>query len=135
MANSSTGLCLLYSSYSSDRSFASNFLQIPPRGGHPCLQLVVGTINPHIRLSLISKYSCQANHKEKTSGVPLVFYLESYLFLSCFYSSFTFLLLEHKLFQDACMIDNVLQHLLLLFQRDLLQGQGMFSLRKQNGPH
>ncbi|WP_218640746.1 hypothetical protein, partial [Paenibacillus odorifer] len=30
-------------SYSSDRRFAAGFLQIPPRGGHPCLKLMATT--------------------------------------------------------------------------------------------
>jgi len=32
---------LLCSFYSSSRDFASSFFQIPPRGGHPCCQLIV----------------------------------------------------------------------------------------------
>ena len=31
---------------SSGRNFASSFLQIPPRGGHPCSWLVVGNYKP-----------------------------------------------------------------------------------------
>lgn len=31
---------------SSDQSFALGFLQIPPHGGHPCLQLTVPTAKP-----------------------------------------------------------------------------------------
>jgi len=37
---------LVCGSCSSGRDFASSFLQIPPRGGHPCLQLVVPTAKP-----------------------------------------------------------------------------------------
>ena len=33
-------------SCSSDRSFAADFLQIPPRDGHPCLGLAAGIIIP-----------------------------------------------------------------------------------------
>jgi hypothetical protein len=37
---------LLSGSCSSDRDFASGFLQIPRRRGHPCLRLVVPTTKP-----------------------------------------------------------------------------------------
>ncbi|MDR0404758.1 MAG: hypothetical protein LBH37_03090 [Oscillospiraceae bacterium] len=33
-------------SYSSDREFASGFLQIPPHDGYPCLLLTVPTAKP-----------------------------------------------------------------------------------------
>jgi len=38
-ASSSERSSLLWGSCSSGRGFASSFLQIPPRGGHPCLRL------------------------------------------------------------------------------------------------
>jgi len=37
--------------------------QIPPRDGHPCLELMVGTINPHIGLSPTSNHPCWAHTK------------------------------------------------------------------------
>ncbi len=37
---------LLCASCPSGREFASGFLQIPPRGGHPCRRLMVTVINP-----------------------------------------------------------------------------------------
>ena len=37
-------LSLVCGSCSSAQDFASGFLQIPPHGGHPCLQLAVGAI-------------------------------------------------------------------------------------------
>jgi hypothetical protein len=58
-------VCLLCSSYSSDRSFAADFLQIPPLGGHPCLRLTVGTINPRIGLSPTSKRPCWAQSSKR----------------------------------------------------------------------
>lgn len=44
--SSSIPACLLYDFYSADRGFASGFLQIPPRGGHPCIWLTVPTAKP-----------------------------------------------------------------------------------------
>ncbi len=46
LANSSTPFSLICGSCSSGRDFASGFLQIPPRDGHPCLWLVVPTAKP-----------------------------------------------------------------------------------------
>jgi hypothetical protein len=46
VASSSVPSCLLCDFCSSDRGFASGFLQIPPHGGHPCLQLTVPTAKP-----------------------------------------------------------------------------------------
>src|SRR5215469_10459798 len=40
-ANSSALYCLIYGFCSSARNFASGFLQIPPRDGHPCLWLTL----------------------------------------------------------------------------------------------
>jgi len=48
-------------------SFAADFLQIPPRDGHPCLELMVGTINPHIELSPTSNHPCWAHIKKPFS--------------------------------------------------------------------
>ena len=45
-ANSSVPKRLIYSFCSSDRGFASDFLQIPPHDGHPCLRLTVPTAKP-----------------------------------------------------------------------------------------
>ena len=56
-ASGSIGLCfvlqarpaqfsLKFGSCTLDRGFASGFLQIPPRGGHPCPWLVVPTAKP-----------------------------------------------------------------------------------------
>ncbi|SDK76185.1 hypothetical protein SAMN05216192_15338, partial [Paenibacillus typhae] len=45
-ASSSVPACLLCDFCSSDRGFASGFLQIPPRGGHPCPWLTVPTAKP-----------------------------------------------------------------------------------------
>ena len=42
---------LLWSFCSSVRVFASDFLQIPPHGGHPCPQLMVPTTTAHSGLS------------------------------------------------------------------------------------
>ncbi|MBT2765855.1 hypothetical protein, partial [Paenibacillus sp. ISL-20] len=44
--NSSGYLCLKSSSCTLARAFASGFLQIPPRGGHPCPWLTVGARQP-----------------------------------------------------------------------------------------
>ena len=38
------------------------FLQIPPRDGHPCSQLMVGNYIPHSGLSPPSYYSCTAHN-------------------------------------------------------------------------
>ena len=46
MASSSVPPCLICDFCSSDRGFASGFLQIPPRGGHPCPWLTVPTAKP-----------------------------------------------------------------------------------------
>jgi len=59
------GICLICDSCSSDRSFAADFLQIPPHNGHPCLKLTVGTINLRIGISPTSKRPCWA-HIRKT---------------------------------------------------------------------
>ena len=56
--------CLICSSCSSDQSFAADFLQIPPRDGHPCPWLTVGTINPRIGLAPTSKRPCWAHIKK-----------------------------------------------------------------------
>lgn len=53
-------------SCTSGRDFAAGFLQIPPRGGHPCLRLTVGTANPRSGLSPYSYRPCRA-HREKKS--------------------------------------------------------------------
>ena len=45
------------------RALPYDFLQIPPRGGHPCLKLTVGTINPRNGLSPTSKPPCRAHNK------------------------------------------------------------------------
>ena len=45
-ASSSVLPCLICDFCSSDRGFASGFLQIPPRDGHPCLWLTVPTAKP-----------------------------------------------------------------------------------------
>jgi len=60
--------------------------QIPPRDGHPCLELMVGTINPHIGLSPTSNHPCWA-HKIKradTRSAPtyLIIKAENGLYLS-----------------------------------------------------
>ncbi|MBT2765095.1 hypothetical protein, partial [Paenibacillus sp. ISL-20] len=46
LGNSSGYLCLKSSSCTLARAFASGFLQIPPRGGHPCPWLTVGARQP-----------------------------------------------------------------------------------------
>ncbi len=46
VADSSIPSSLVYSFCSSVREFASGFLQIPPRGGHPCHSLTVPTAKP-----------------------------------------------------------------------------------------
>lgn len=43
LADLSVSCCLICSFCSSDRGFALDFLQIPPRGGHPCPLLTVPT--------------------------------------------------------------------------------------------
>lgn len=51
-------------SCTSGRDFAAGFLQIPPRGGHPCLRLTVGTANPRSGLSPYSYRPCRAHRKK-----------------------------------------------------------------------
>ena len=46
VGNSSVSKRLVYSFCSSDRGFASDFLQTPPHGGRPCLWLTVPTAKP-----------------------------------------------------------------------------------------
>ena len=46
VANSSVPKRLIYSFCSSDRGFASDFLQTPPHDGRPCLRLTVPTAKP-----------------------------------------------------------------------------------------
>lgn len=46
LASSSVPPCLVCDFCSSDRGFASGFLQIPPRDGHPCPWLTVPTAKP-----------------------------------------------------------------------------------------
>jgi hypothetical protein len=45
-ADLSTLCCLICDFYTSNRGFASSFLQIPPHSGHPCLWLTVPTAKP-----------------------------------------------------------------------------------------
>ncbi len=63
-----TCFCLRCDSYTSGQDFASSFLQIPPRGGLPCLQLVVGAVTPHSGLSPLSCRPCRAHCKEQESS-------------------------------------------------------------------
>jgi len=49
MGNSSNYDSLKYGSCTSGRGFASSFLQIPPRGGHPCSRLTVGVSPTPVR--------------------------------------------------------------------------------------
>ena len=46
VATSPVQVCLLRTSFSSARDFASDFLKIPPRDGHPCLRLTAPTAKP-----------------------------------------------------------------------------------------
>jgi len=56
-------------------SFAADFLRIPSRDGHPCLELMVGTINPHIGLSPTSNQPMLGAHKkalqQKAKGLEM----------------------------------------------------------------
>ncbi|WP_223225066.1 hypothetical protein, partial [Sphingobacterium cavernae] len=48
----SPSTCGLVCSFcSSDRSFASDFLQIPPRSGHPCHKLTLPTVKAYSGLT------------------------------------------------------------------------------------
>jgi len=49
LGDSSDQFCLKSSSCTLARAFASGFLQIPPRGRHPCLWLMVGARQPPFR--------------------------------------------------------------------------------------
>src|SRR5690606_8732416 len=49
LGDSSDRFCLKSSSCTLARAFASGFLQIPPRGRHPCLWLMVGARQPPFR--------------------------------------------------------------------------------------
>lgn len=60
---------------SSGPSFASGFLQIPPRGGHPCLRLVVPVITAHRGLTPPRFTPCLAHQKEKRRRGSLRFTL------------------------------------------------------------
>ena len=53
----------------SGRVFASSFLQIPPHGGHPCLQLTAGARQPPYRTFTLSRRT-HAGHTKKS---PLPF--------------------------------------------------------------
>ncbi|PIU19506.1 MAG: hypothetical protein COT18_07160 [Elusimicrobia bacterium CG08_land_8_20_14_0_20_59_10] len=72
LVDSSDCSSLSCGSCSSGRDFASGFLQIPPRGGHPCLWLTVGSINPRRGLSPPSVRACRA-HKKNAPGKPKAF--------------------------------------------------------------
>ncbi|HAH30692.1 MAG TPA: hypothetical protein DCL44_00070 [Elusimicrobia bacterium] len=78
MANSSDWSSLACGSCSSGRDFASGFLQIPPRDGHPCLWLTVGSISLRRELSSPSVWErLPANqvrwyHFVRASEIPAV---------------------------------------------------------------
>ena len=57
----------IYSSCSSGRGFAADFLQIPPRDGHPCLKLMVATANP------ITDFHCQAITHARRTRLPCLY--------------------------------------------------------------
>ena len=82
---------------SSGRNFASTFLQIPPRDGHPWSWLVIPTTGVHRGLSPPSCCPCQA-HPMSTRGSLLIthgrkadnltffistFVKQSHIFISC----------------------------------------------------
>src|SRR5699024_11271389 len=54
---------------SSDQSFVSGFLQIPPRDGHPCLQLYAYHCRSHSGLAPVRVCPCWANKKNRTLGL------------------------------------------------------------------
>ncbi len=58
---------LLCGSCSSGREFASGFLQIPLRSGHPCLWLTVGATIPRSGLSPYSGSPCRAYARAETA--------------------------------------------------------------------
>ncbi|HCU30104.1 MAG TPA: hypothetical protein DIC57_05755, partial [Sphaerochaeta sp.] len=57
----------LWDSCSSGRKFASGFLQIPPRRGHPCLWLCTWRYHPYLGLSPFRKCSYRAHMKQPAS--------------------------------------------------------------------
>jgi len=60
-------LGLICSFCSSGRDFAASFLQIPPRGGHPCLKLTFPTVKVRSGLSPYSYRPCRAHIKKPQS--------------------------------------------------------------------
>src|SRR6056297_1943349 len=56
-----------YDSCSSGREFASGFLQIPCRQGHPCLQLVVPTTMPTTVFHRLAQLSSKTHTNKKNS--------------------------------------------------------------------
>jgi hypothetical protein len=73
---------LLSGSCSSDRDFASGFLQIPRRRGHPCLRLVVPTTKPtadfHRQVIAHAGRTCRAHIKKpsaKSRRLPFLFHI------------------------------------------------------------
>ena len=70
---------------SSDQSFVSGFLQIPPRDGHPCLQLYAYHCRSHSGLAPVRVCPCWANKISlpyKKTDLLILNY--SRLFISCF---------------------------------------------------
>ena len=71
---------------SSDQSFVSGFLQIPPRDGHPCLQLYAYHCRSHSGLAPVRVCPCWANKKPLalTSDlrfIKLLYYSQSNLLI------------------------------------------------------
>ena len=57
---------------SSDQSFVYGFLQIPPRDGHPCLQLYAYHCRSHSGLTPVRVCPCWANKKTARKGCLLI---------------------------------------------------------------
>ena len=65
-------LSLVCSFCPSDQDFAAGFLQIPPRGGHPCLRLTLPSVKARSGLSPYSYRPCRA-HVELSRRTALGF--------------------------------------------------------------
>lgn len=81
-----TLVSLVCSSCSSDRDFASDFLQIPPHDGHPCPWLVVPTTKP--TTDFHRQVVAHAGHTLKSYIITPLLYSPLNTYLLSFFSIF-----------------------------------------------
>ena len=85
VGNLSVSKRLVYSFCSSDRGFASDFLQTPPHGGRPCLWLTVPTAKPvaDFHRQVITR----AEHTTKKRGLLQLQSSSFFSFWGCYFAT------------------------------------------------